>query len=669
MPCLLKEKIIEFKNALKKRHIKIEDLLNMSTEERTKLLEEYAGTNAKDVNLLFEQKLVLKNKLLGIKNWASKVGEIGRYDPAKKAEINKATEEFKKLQEKRMFSPEENEAFLNDLVDKKLGTHITQEEAKIMFETQKKADKLFESYNPTTEEWSSEKTKADYGATKQILKRYTENLKTGNLPIKGMFRQYGREITELWKENKFEATQKVIGNSISNLSKTMINAVASWDNSFLGRQGAITLTKSPKTWWHMAKKSMSDFYRTLKGSNPEDVLMAEIYSDPDYINGNYAKAKLSFGVEEEVPIQVLERIPFLGKIFKASDIAFIDSAIRARRGLFKIQKNVYEKRGIPLDKAILEDMGTVINAITARGKVGRIGASAPVQILMWAPRMLKADWDILTAHTFGFGLKTNIAREQAVKTIVGVVVATAAITAIAEAMGADVEKDPTSTDFLKIKVGNTRINSPFARGMPQIVTLFARLITQETKSSYGIKRKLNTGEFGSRTLFDIGVDFLVNKTTPPAGAVLSWFRGRDFAGRKPTIGRTAFGFLPISVQNFIELKDEATTASVLGAFADLFGVSVNTYARETDWGQNTGAEILQFREKVGEKRFKEANESYNKRVDNWFNSIKATSKFLTLSDKERQSVITKKKGVIKDKIFKDYFFVYKRKKSKKLPKF
>ena len=117
--CLLPDKVQEFKEALKNKDIKIGDLLNMSTEERTKLLEKYAGDNAKAVNTLFEEKMVLKNRIQGIKNWATKVGEVGKYSSLGKEELAKALSEYKAKQTERIFSPKEHEAFLNDLADKK----------------------------------------------------------------------------------------------------------------------------------------------------------------------------------------------------------------------------------------------------------------------------------------------------------------------------------------------------------------------------------------------------------------------------------------------------------------------------------------------------------------------------------------------------------------------
>ena len=47
--CLMPDKIIEFKKALKKKRIKISDLIDpkITSEMRTKIFEEYAGKNAK----------------------------------------------------------------------------------------------------------------------------------------------------------------------------------------------------------------------------------------------------------------------------------------------------------------------------------------------------------------------------------------------------------------------------------------------------------------------------------------------------------------------------------------------------------------------------------------------------------------------------------------------
>lgn len=132
--CLLPDKVEEFKDALASRALDVRELMNMTTEERTKVFEQYAGDAAKDVNTAFEQKLVLKNRVLGVQNLLSKLGQFGKNSPDAAAEKARTIDEYKQAQTKRIFSPAEHEAFLNDLVDKKVGTHIDEATAKKVYE-------------------------------------------------------------------------------------------------------------------------------------------------------------------------------------------------------------------------------------------------------------------------------------------------------------------------------------------------------------------------------------------------------------------------------------------------------------------------------------------------------------------------------------------------------
>ena len=140
--CIRPEKLDEYKKAWKDKELNIRDLINMSSEDRTALFEKYAGKDAKKMNTLFEEKLVLKNKVAGLKNFQNKVLEQGRYDGAKKEEMAKALSEYRARQQERILSPKEHEAFLNDLADKMIGTHISKEVAGKIFELGAKADAL-----------------------------------------------------------------------------------------------------------------------------------------------------------------------------------------------------------------------------------------------------------------------------------------------------------------------------------------------------------------------------------------------------------------------------------------------------------------------------------------------------------------------------------------------
>jgi hypothetical protein len=331
--CIPREQIQRFKKALAGRDIKIEDLVRMSTEERTEVFRQFAGDQAKTVNTLFEEKLVLKNRIQGIKNWISKVGEVGRYDPAKKAKLDRLLSEYKAKQQERMFSPSEHEAFLRDLVEEKFGTRITREEAKAVFDLTAKKEGLKSKFNEKTGEWTSEKDRLSYGAADVVMRNYVSDLKDGKLNVRDMIRERMYEFTQEFKGNKLMAVVDLLSDVARTVSDNSISLVATLDNSFLGRQGLHTLQTHPTVWWKGALNSFKDMWKELRGKPAMDALLADIYSRENYLNGRYDKAGIIPKTEEQYPTSLPERIPVLGRVFKASESAFVGSGLRMRTGL------------------------------------------------------------------------------------------------------------------------------------------------------------------------------------------------------------------------------------------------------------------------------------------------------------------------------------------------
>jgi len=183
----------------------------------------------------------------------------------------------------------------------------------------------------------------------------------------------------------------------------------------------------------------------------------------------------------------------------------------------------------------------------------------------------------MTVHGVGSGFNTSWARKEAAKNVLKIVGETAVILAAADAMvPGSVEWNPKSSDFGKIKIGNTRFD--VTAGKAAIVTLAARLIKNSTKSTTtGLETQLGSG-YAQRTRFDVVLDFLTNKVTPPAAVVTQWLKGETRQGDEITTIESIYsGFTPISIRNFIELKDDDSASAVAGAIVDLIGVSANTY--------------------------------------------------------------------------------------------
>lgn len=573
--CLLPDQIENFKKALITRKINLADLLNMETDKRIELLRDYAGDNAKDVNQLIESKLVLKNRELGIRNALRKLTETGRYSLEEKARLESIKTEWRAAQQERIFSPRENEAFLNSLADKAAGTEITREEAKTLFELDSRSKDLLSNYDPKARQWVSEQDRAKYGAAKVAYEKYYEYLKNPESSIREMIAERGQQFKEEYRDNPVTAVTNYLLDAAVKITDTMISTVASLDNSFIGRQGLRALYTHPTAWWPGARKSFVDLVRTLGGAETMNDLMADVYSRPNYINGQYHDSGILNPNEEQFPSSLPERIPVLGRVFKASEVAFKGSAIRIRTDLYDLISRVGTDQGVDFsDPKESKAIGEMINSLTAKGSLGAGGTPKLLKLFIWAPKMIKSHFDVLLDP---FLAKSSFARQQArwnLAKIIGVMVV---ISQVANAIWpGSAELDPRSSDFGKIKIGNTRFD--YTGGMGSLIVLIARELTNQTKSTTtGQITEFNSG-FGKSNRFTTFVDYLSNKATPPVSAAYDFMKGlnRDF--KPPTVGDEFYrAVTPIAAQNIVNLKDDHSTAAVAGAIADFVGISSNTY--------------------------------------------------------------------------------------------
>lgn len=642
--CLIKEQADKFKQGLKSGEIDPGKLAKMSSAERRAYLEKFVGEeNAKQVNALFESKLLLKNQKAGMISWAKRVAGM---KPEIKRDLITRIERLDKV-----LDPATEEAFLQDLASTRLGVDVTAEESKKIFDLSNKIQDAVAKRDPETLTFKTEKERLEYGAAKVALNNYVNELK-----LEAENRTLGDRVTH--------PVQTV--SEIAGVAKSL---KASFDNSAIFRQGWKTLWTNPRIWLKNAAQSFVDFAKTTKdGDKVMDGVMADIVSRPNY--ERMVKAKLAIGnLEEAFPSSFPEKMPLIGRIFKGSETAFTGFIYRQRADVFDSYIGIMERSGLDINNPTeLEAVGKLVNSLTGRGNLGRLEPSANViNNVFFSPRFLKSHVDVLTAHTFDTKM-TPFARKQAVYNLVKIVGGTAAILLIAKAINNDsVELDPRSADFGKIKVGNTRFD--VSGGMSSIVTLVARLITQSTKSSTtGTVKQLNTGEFGSQTGLDVVYNFFENKLSPVASVVRDVLKGEDFNGDKPTIlGELNNLYMPLPVTNTKELYDDPNSAPLLLALmADAVGIGTNTYgSSQTNWSQSTSKEMLQFREKVGDKEFKKANDRFNELFNEWAQEAYRKPEYQNLSDDGKADAISKAKEAIKKQVFKEYGF--KPKTTKKTP--
>lgn len=577
----------------------------------------------------------------------------------RKEERNKAnlTEEGRRIKEER-----DRIKTAYDAAVRKTGG-ISREEATILFDLAKRAAELKNLRDPNVKGnfgFKSAKERWEYGKAQAAFDKYVAKLKIGDESISTLAKNRLSEFKTEVKDNQAKAVGKLGIDAVGEVSATSISMVASLDVSFTLRQGGKMLMTHPTIWAKSVSKQVGDVYRALRYKHgnevAKDILHADLVSRENYMDGHYQTAGILAKFEEQYPTSHPGRIPGIGRPFKASEIAFTNTALRMRIGYFDLLLDMAKKNGAEINTKLIKDLGAVVNGLTARS---HIGGSKFVNVVLWAPRMMMANVNVLTAHGLGAGLSTKFARIEAAKNLIKITAETAAVAAVLNAIvPGSIELDPRSSDFLKYKDGNTRID--MTAGSGQYITLVARFLTGQTKNTQTkIIKDLGKSGFGDRTYFDVGMDFLINKTTPLVRQGIYFAKGRNFEGRKPTAGTALVDLTtPIPIKNiaddsFGDYSDDRAIV-LLSNLADVFGLNANTYMPLDQWENKESKELVAFRKRVGEQRFEEANIRYNKIVNSRISQTTKTPYYQALSDEEKEKVITRIKRQTKQQILSGY---------------
>ncbi len=613
MHCIPKYVVEEFLTKIKSGEITPAMLINMDSKQRVDTFEKIFGMeNAKDINYLFEQKMLLKNQIRGIVNWAKKIKNINentRRDILAKAE---------RLD--KYLTPNEQKDFFSDLIEHRLGVAVTMDEAK-------KISVLAKKYQEAKN--IDEKTIAEYD-----FKKYTDGLKLNvNPPFEEWYKpkNWGKDVVE-------------VAGIIKGIK-------ASFDMSALLRQGIKVLVTHPKIWFKNAKQSFVDVIESLKTKKGADEVARacslEIMRRENYQNGVYKKHKLALGVfEEDFPSTIPERIPVFKRLYKASENAFNLFMYRTRADVFDLLYKTAENNGVSTD-----GLGFFVNSLTGRGDLGSFESAAKaVNNIFFSPRFLKSNIDILTAGVLNKG-RSSFVKKEAAKATLSYIGFVSLVLALANAFDEDsVEEDTRSSDFGKIKIGNTRFD--MTGGVGNIVVLLSRLFTKSSKSTVtGIVRDLGSG-FGQQSVGDVFINFVEGKLSPAAHLLLDFYRGYDFTG-KPVDAKYLImnGLLPIPLQNAFEnFNEDELMVYLAGLLADGLGVGTSVYSPSEDWNRKETKEMISLKKEVGQERFDELNKQFNESWAYFIKETRASEKYKSLSDDEKVAYIRKEKQRIKKNI-------------------
>jgi len=606
--CLPEEITNKLKKAIKSGEIDIEKLSSASSEYRVNFFKQFMNErNAKEVVALFESKLLLKNQKRGLVTWAKQI--LGMKPAVERDVISRI------MRMDKILNPENEKSFLRELASKKLGVDITIEEARKITELSNKIKSL--------ENFTDKAGRIKYGRAKLDLIDYVNSL----------------------NPKRANVVENVLG-----LPKA---AMSSFDLSAPLNQGWGVISR--KEWWDNLAPMIKAFSRESAFRD----IQADIITRPNYKLAKRAGLRLSdlsenlFEREEIFMTTLLDKIPGMA----ASQRAYIGFLNKLRMDSFDdlIKKAKLAGEDVSLGSKAAEDIATIVNAFT-----GGYGRTDPLlNAFLFSPRRVRSAVKILNPYTYINPKTSKTARKAAIRNLLGSLAMTGSVIALAGLHGAvETEEDPRSSDFGKIKVGDTRLD--ISGGIAGYVILLSRILSGEIKSSNtGAIKKLGNN-YGSTSGFDLTANFIRNKLSPLASLIIDVLTGENAVGEKKTPTQSVIDrFKPMFLKDAYEVLTEDPEAKILIPFA-LFGGGLSTYSISEDWTTKDTKEMAQFKQKVGEKEFKAANEKYNQIIRKEIEALKKTDKYKKMTPDEQLKEITKIKDKAKKDIFKQYNFQYKK---------
>jgi len=612
--CLPKQISDQFKQMIKSGEVDIDKLSSISSKDRIAFFMKIMNErNAKEVNAIFESKLLLKNQKKGMVTWAKQI--LGMKPAVERDVISRI------MRMDKILNPENEKSFLRELASKKLGVDITIEEARKITELSNKIKSL--------ENFTDKAGRIKYGRAKLDLIDYVNSLNPKR------------------------------ANVVKNVLGLPQAAMSSFDLSAPLNQGWGLMSR--KEWWNNLAPMIKAFSRESAFKD----IQADIITRPNYKLAKRAGLRLSdlsenlFEREEIFMTTLLDKIPGMA----ASQRAYIGFLNKLRMDLFDdlIKKAKLAGEDVSLGSKAAEDIATIINAFS-----GGYGKTDPLlNALLFSPRRVRSAVKILNPWTYINPKTSKTARKAAIRNLLGSLAMTGSVIALAGLHGAvETEEDPRSSDFGKIKVGDTRLD--ISGGIAGYVILLSRILSGEIKSSNtGAIKKLGNN-YGSTSGFDltaelkVTLNFIRNKLSPLASLIIDVLTGENAVGEKKTPTQSVIDrFKPMFLKDAYEVLTEDPEAKILIPFA-LFGGGLSTYSISEDWTTKDTKEMAQFKQKVGEKEFKAANEKYNQIIRKEIEALKKTDKYKKMTPDEQLKEITKIKDKAKKDIFKQYNFQYKK---------
>ena len=368
---------------------------------------------------------------------------------------------------------------------------------------------------------------------------------------------------------------------VLNLPRTLMSSV---DFSAPLRQGVIPTVTHPtvaakafKTMFQHAfsEKSFDRWFMNLRESEAYKTMeKSGLYvADPHDLR---LTAK-----EEAFMNNLAEKIPLVGKtLIKGSERAYVSYLNKMRVDLFKQGMDAFMSEGKTPENSpeLYKGLASWVNNSTGRGTLskGLETASPILSSAFFSPRLIAARLNALNpAYYAKLPKEVRIAAVTDMIKFIGI---GAAILTLSHINGANVELDPRSSDFGKIKVGDTRYD--IWGGFGQYIRVFTQILLAQSKSAQSGKMQdlSGKGAFG-KTRASVAIGFLRGKLAPVPSMTWDFMSGRTAVGEKVSLAQEAQShFLPLIYSDVSDAyKQQGVKALLTVGVPATFGVGTQTY--------------------------------------------------------------------------------------------
>lgn len=412
-----------------------------------------------------------------------------------------------------------------------------------------------------------------------------QNLLEGRIPQQSQLSLledvFGKELVEAVLEKRPLLSK--IGDTILDLINIPRALITSADMSAPLRQGIIFTLSKPITssgaFKEMFKQAFSQKnFDAWMENLPKHPLFKEMRDSKLYI-ANFKKTPGLAAKEERFMTNLAQKIPVWGAVVRAAERAYVGFLNKMRVDVYTQLSTQMRQDGIATPDN-LSSLANYINNATGRGSLGKAEPVAQfLNNVFFSPRLIASRFNML--NPIWYAQQTPFVRKEAIKNMAKFIGSGMSILGLAAGAGADVELDPRSTDFGKIRIGDTRFD--IWGGFQQWVRVFTQLLSGQRKSTKtGDIIELSGKEYPFTSRYDVAERFLLGKLSPMPSLATELMRGQKiFGGDIVLTEEIAENSIPLYLQDMMEAIDEFGPEGIfITGIPAFFGVGVQTYTEK-----------------------------------------------------------------------------------------